>query len=73
MGITLQPRTAHSPWTNGKIEIQKQHVARSWRNFLNNAGNNWFSVAPKFAFAHNTSVIYTTGKTPYEIVLGTKP
>ena len=26
-----------------------------------------------FAFAHNTSVNYMTGKTPYEIVFGTKP
>ena len=37
------------------------------------AGNNWSSLAPKFAFAHNTSVNYTTRKTPYEIVFGTKP
>ena len=39
---------------------------------MNDAGNNWSSLAPKFAFAHNTSVNYTTGKTPYEIVFGTK-
>ena len=65
LGITLRPRTAHSPWTNGKIETQNQHIARYWRNFLNAAGNNWSSLAPKFAFAHNTSVNYTTGKTPY--------
>ena len=73
LGITLRPRTAHSPWTNGKIETQNQHIARYWRNFLNDAGNNWSSLAPKFAFAHNTSVNYTTGKTPCEIVFGTKP
>ena len=73
LGITLRPRTAHSLWTNGKIETKNQHVARYWRNFLNDAGNNWSSLAPKFAFAHNTSVNYTTGKTPYEIVFGTKP
>ena len=73
LGITLRPRTAHSPWTNRKIETQNQHIARYWRNFLNDAGNNWSSLAPKFAFAHNTSVNYTTGKTPYEIVFGTKP
>ena len=73
LGITLRPRTAHSPWTNGKIETQNQHIARYWRNFLNDAGNNWSSLAPKFAFAHNTSVNYRTGKTPYEIVFGTKP
>ena len=69
----FKPRTAYSPWTNGKIETQNQHIARYWRNFLTDAGNNWSSLAPKFAFAHNTSVNYTTGKTPYEIVFGTKP
>ena len=40
---------------------------------MNDAGKNWSSLAPKFAFAHNTSVNYATGKTPYEIVFGTKP
>ena len=73
LGITLRPRTAHLLWTNGKNETQNQFTARYWRNFLNDAGNNWSSLAPKFAFAHNTSVFYTTGKTPYEIVFGTKP
>ena len=72
LGITLQPRTAYSLWTNGKIEPQNQHIARCWRNFPNDAGNNWSSLAPKFAFAHNTSVNYTTGKTPYEFVFRTK-
>ena len=73
LGITLRPRTAHSFWTNGKVETQNQHIARYWRSFLNNAGPIWAPLAPKFAFAHNTSVNYTTGKTPYEIVFGTKP
>ena len=59
---TLRPRTAHSPWANGKIKTQNQHIARYWRNFLNDAGNNWSSLAPKYAFAHNTSVNYTTDK-----------
>ena len=39
---------------------------------MNDAGKNWSSLAPKFGFAHNTSVNYTTGKTPYEIVFRTK-
>ena len=73
LGITLRPLTAHSPWTNGKVETQNQHIARYWRSFLNDAGTNWAPLAPKFAFAHNTSVNYTTGKTPYEIIFGTKP
>ena len=73
VGFILRPRTAYSPWTNGKIGTQNQHIARYRRNFLNDDGNNWSSLAPKFAFAHNTSVNYTTGKTLYEIVFGTKP
>ena len=73
LGITLRPRTAHSPWTNDKGETHYQHIARYWRSFLNDAGTNWAPLAPKFSFAHNTSVNYTTGKTPYEIVFGTKP
>ena len=73
LGITRRLRTAYLPWTNGKIETQNQHIARYWRNFLNDARKNWSSLAPEFAFAHNTSVNYTTGKTSYEIVYGTKP
>ena len=73
LGTTLQPRTAHSPRTKGKVETQNQQKARYWRNFLIDTGNNWYSQAPKFAFAHNTKVNYTAGKTPYEFVFGTKP
>ena len=70
LGITLRPRTAYSPWTNGKIETQNKHIVRYWRNFLNDSGNNWSSLAPKFAFAHNASVNYTTGKTHMKLFLG---
>ena len=38
LGITLQPHTAHSHGTNAKVETQNQHIARFWRNFLNDAG-----------------------------------
>ena len=72
LGITLRLRTAHSSWTNGEVETQSQFITRYWRNFLNDAGNNWSSLAPKFASTHNTSVNYRTGKSPYEIVFGTK-
>ena len=72
-GIILRPRTAHSPWPNGKIETQNQQIARYWRKLLNDAGTNSASLAPIFTFAHNTSVNYNTGKTTYEIVFGAKP
>ena len=72
-GITLDPRTTYSPWTNGKVEMQNQHFTRYWRKIMNQSGNNWSKLTDKFAFAHNTSVNHTTGQTPCEIVFGTKP
>ena len=36
---------------------------------MNQSGNNWSKLAYKFAFALNTSVNYTTGRTPHEIGL----
>ena len=74
LGITFRPQTAHSPWTNnGKVEIQNQHIARYWCNFLNDAGNNWSSLAPMFAFADDTRVNYTTGKHLTNLFLVQKP
>ncbi len=73
MGITLAPRTAYSPWTNGKVEVQNKHLTRYLRSFINQSGNNWAKLTSKFAFAHNTAVNYSTGLTPYEIVFGIKP
>ena len=37
------------------------------------AGNNWAKLVCHFAFAHNTSVISSTGTTTYETVFGLKP
>ena len=73
LGTTLALCTTCSSWTTGKVEVQNQHLTTFWRNFKNQSGNNWSKVASKFAFAHNTSVNYTTGQTHYEIVFATKP
>ena len=71
-GTTLAPRTTYLPWINGKVESQNQHLKRYWRKFMNQSVNNWSKLTFSLAFAHNTSVNYTTGQTPYEIVLATK-
>ena len=68
IGITFQPQTDCSPWTNDKEETQNEHIASCRLSFLNGAGTNWASLAPKVASVHNTSVKYTTSKTPYETV-----
>ena len=73
LGITHAPGTAFSPWTNGKVEIQKKHLVRYFRSFLRNSERNWVDHASKFAFAHNTTAIYSTSMTPYEKVFELKP
>ena len=73
LGITHAPRTAYSPWTNGKVEIQNKHLGTHFRIFFEQANCNWSGLAPKFAFAHNTTANTSTGLTPYEIVFGQKP
>ena len=73
MGITLCPRTAYSPWTNGKVEVQNKHFTNYLRHFISKSGSNWSEYTSKFAFSHNTAVNYSTGYTTYEILFGTKP
>ena len=73
LGITPAPRTAFSPWTNGKVEIQNKHLGAHFRMFLEQAGGKWDELAPKFAFAHNTVPNSSTGISPYEIIFGQKP
>ena len=72
LGNTLRPQTTQLLWNEGKIGTQNQHLVQYWRNILNDAGNNWPSLTPNFAFAHNINVYCTTGTNPYEIVFGTK-
>ena len=63
LGITYAPRTAYSPWTNGKVEIQNKHLGTHFRIFFEQANRNWIDLAPKFAFAHNTTANTSTGLT----------
>ena len=73
LGITHAPRTAFSPWTNGKVEIQNKHLNTHFRIFFEQSKGKWSDLAQKFAFAHNTTANTSTGLTPYEIVFGQKP
>ena len=72
-GITHAPRTKWPLWTNGKVEIQNKHLSRHFHCYLFQAGNDWAKLVFQFAFAENTSVISSTGTTPYEFVFGFKP
>ena len=40
---------------------------------MKQSGKNWSKLTSNFAFAHNTSVKYTNGQTPYIFGFGTKP
>ena len=72
LGITHASRTAFSPWTNGKVEVQNKQLGAHFRIFLDQAQGRWDELPPKFAFAHNTIPNASTGISPYEIVFGQK-
>ena len=48
LGITLRPRTAYFPWTNGKVEIQNKHLTNYLRHFLNTTGTIGQNLLTKF-------------------------
>ena len=73
MGITLCPRIAYSPWTNGKLEVQKKLLTNYLRHFISKSRSNWSEYSSEFEFSHSTAVNYSTVYTPYEILSGTKP
>ena len=73
LGILHANRTKYSSWTNGNVKVQNNHLSRSFRCYLSEAGNNWAKLACQFAFAYNTLVNSSTGTNSYEIVFGFKP
>ena len=46
LGITPAPRTAYAPWTNGKVQIQNEHLGEHFRIFLEQARGKWDELAP---------------------------
>ena len=56
-----------------RLKYIRKHLVHYFGHFLSQNGSNWASLAPNFAFAHNTSVNTATGSTPYKIVFGLKP
>ena len=50
LGITPAPRTAHAPWTNGKVDIQNKHLGAHFKFFLENARGKWDEPGTKICF-----------------------
>ena len=57
----------------GKQRLRTNILRANGEVFWEAFGAHWTFFAPKFAFAHNTSVNYAAGKTPYEIIFAAKP
>ena len=54
MGIRHAPRTSHSPWTNGLVEVQNKNIGTHLRLFLQNTPENWSLQVHMYAYAHNS-------------------
>ena len=71
--IRHSPRTPHSPWTNGLVEVQNKNIGTHLRLFfmiLLKTGQHKYNF---FAYAHNTQPLSHLNVSPHEIVLHTKP
>ena len=73
MGIGHAPRTSHSPWTNGLVEVQNKKLEHISRPFLQNTPENWSQQVHMYAYAHNSQPLSELNLSPYEIVFHTKP
>ena len=71
--IKHSPRTPHSPWTNGLVEVQNKNLGTHLRMFLYDTPENWSTQVHFFAYAHNTQPLSHLNVSPHEIVLHMKP
>ena len=73
MGIYHSPRTAHSPWTKGLVEVQNRNLGKHLRMFLYDTPKNWVFQVHMYAHAHNSQPLSELNVSPHEIVFHTRP
>ena len=73
LGTKLKFSTAYHPQTDGQTEVVNRSLGSLLRCLVGENIKNWDLLLPKAEFAYNSSVNRTTGKSPFEIVLGYQP
>ena len=73
MGITQNVSTAYHPCTDGQAERSNQWLEQYLRFWVDHQQTNWHHYLPLAEFAHNSWKNETTGKSPFEILMGYSP
>jgi RNase H-like domain found in reverse transcriptase/Integrase zinc binding domain len=73
LGISQNISTAFHPQTDGQSERANQRVEQYLRIYGNTEQNDWAQLLPLAQFVHNTWTNETTGRTPYELLIGHTP
>ena len=73
MGITQNVSTAYHPRMDGQSERSNQWLEQYLRFWVNHQQTNWHHYLPLAEFAHNSWKNETTGRSPFEILMGYSP
>ena len=73
MGITQNVSTAYHPRTDGQAERSNQWLEQYLRFWVDHQQTNWHHYLSLAEFAHNSWKNETTGKSPFEILMGYSP
>ena len=71
--VRLLRSTAFHPETDGRSERTNKTVIQILRTMVNRQHNNWVKALTSAEYAINSSVNVSTGRTPFEVVLGFTP
>ncbi|SGY11851.1 BQ5605_C011g06293 [Microbotryum silenes-dioicae] len=73
MGTKLAMSTAFHPQTDGRNEQTNRTVIQVLQTLVNHRQNDWANHIATVEFVINSSLNKSTGKTPFEVVLGFNP
>jgi Integrase zinc binding domain/RNase H-like domain found in reverse transcriptase len=73
LGIEQNISTAYHPQTDGQSERTNQSLEQYLRIYTNYDQDDWADWLPTAQYMHNSWPNTTTGKTPYELLMGHTP
>jgi hypothetical protein len=73
LNISQNLSTAYHPQTDGQSERANQRVEQYLRIYGNSEQDNWAQLLPMAQFVHNTWMNESTGRTPFELLIGHTP
>jgi hypothetical protein len=73
LGTNLAFSSSYHPQTDRQTEVVKRSIEDLLRSLVMEHHTSWDSVFPQAKFSYNDSVNRSTGKSPFQIVYGTKP